>query len=219
MDQRDHRGVFGGGEGRAGLGVRPGELAVGGGAGVVGAAAGERPSVVAGIGCSTSRPGSAVTGEATGCVARSAPATPRSSATTAAMARRMRGSSGLYPSSITAWRYSGSCSHVEVRRSGGWFGSARGTTITRGARAGWGREIVGDRTVSVGELIIATMRIRTLLGPPLSHEIVRDTATAIVLSMTHEKPASSQADALAARTPRPVRPVPCKAVERDTRAR
>ncbi|KZF02607.1 hypothetical protein A2J03_28480 [Rhodococcus sp. EPR-157] len=63
------------------------------------------------------------------------------------------------------------------------------------------------------------MRIRTLLGPPLSHEIVRDTATAIVLSMTHEKPASSQADALAARTPRPVRPAPCKAVERDTRAR
>lgn len=66
-----------------------------------------------------------------------------------------------------------------------------------------GREIVGHRTVSVGDLIIAGMRIRTLLGPPLPHEIVRDTATAMVLSMTYEKPASVQADALAARMPRP----------------
>ncbi|WP_141216819.1 hypothetical protein [Rhodococcoides fascians] len=52
------------------------------------------------------------------------------------------------------------------------------------------------------------MRIRTLLGPPLPHEIVRDTATAIVLSMIHENPASMPADALAARMPRPA---PCSA--------
>ena len=71
----------------------------------------------------------------------------------------------------------------------------------------------------MGELILAGMRIRTLLGPPLPHEIVRDTATAIVLSMTHEKPVSSLADALSARLPRPA---PCRGRlqhERDTRAR
>ncbi len=71
----------------------------------------------------------------------------------------------------------------------------------------------------MGELIIAGMRIRTLLGPPLPHEIVRDTATAIVLSMTYEKPASVQNDVLAERM---LRPAPCRARpqhERDTRAR
>ncbi len=67
----------------------------------------------------------------------------------------------------------------------------------------------------MGELIIAGMRIRTLLGPPLPHEIVRDTATAIVLSTTYEKPAGALAE------PMP-RPAPCTARpqhERDSRAR
>lgn len=57
----------------------------------------------------------------------------------------------------------------------------------------------------MGHLILEGMRIRTVLGPPLPHEIVRDTATAIVLSMTHEEePASAQPDPRIARTSRPV---------------
>ncbi|OZF06049.1 hypothetical protein CH300_12580 [Rhodococcus sp. 15-1154-1] len=55
------------------------------------------------------------------------------------------------------------------------------------------------------------MRIRTVLGPPLPHEIVRDTAAAIVLSMPHEEePASAQPDPYAApasrQVPRRARP-------------
>lgn len=73
--------------------------------------------------------------------------------------------------------------------------------------------------MSVGHLILAGMKIRTLVGPPLPHEIVRDTATATVLFTNDEKPTSVQADPLAARLPRSVH---CRArppYERDTRAR
>lgn len=63
----------------------------------------------------------------------------------------------------------------------------------------------GRRTVSVGHLILEGMRIRTVLGPPLPHEIVRDTAAAIVLSMTHkEEPASARPDPRTAPASSPV---------------
>lgn len=54
--------------------------------------------------------------------------------------------------------------------------------------------------LSVAASILVDMRIRTLLGPPLPQEIVRDTATALALSMYTDSTPESDAEPAAART-------------------